>query len=260
MSDIWSPLYNPNHYYFMKPKAPIFIVFTMLFVTMTSYGQVGIGTTNPQQELHVAGSSSTIRIDGLNSTNNPVNTGVRNQAVYVNANGDLILPATPAGAELLFSFNDFITTGQHVQTGTGGEGNSIQVYQTAPFILTQDALIMVTYSVSLTFNNRIGSGTVTDGKPKVAHNFFYVGDGTTPNFTTTYGYSGQTYSNNASFGFTPTGFAYNQSTEFIFLTAGTHSLHFYGYVFSGDGTSTSDSFSSYMGASSTDLLKVVALY
>lgn len=244
----------------MNAKAPIFNVFFTLFSIVTSYAQVGIGTTNPQQELHVAGSSSTIRVDGLNSTNNSVNTGIRNQAVYVNANGDLILPATPAGAELLFSNNDFIATGQHVQTGTRGEGNNLQIYQTAPFTLTQDALIMVTYSISLTFNDRIGSGIISDGKPKVAHNYFYVGDGTTPNFTTSYGYSGQTYTNNVSFGFVPTGFTYNQSTEFIFLTAGTHSLHFYGYVFSGNGTNTSDSFSSNMGASTTDLLKVVALY
>ncbi|MGB1270353.1 MAG: hypothetical protein ACPG45_11515, partial [Flavobacteriaceae bacterium] len=60
-----------------------------LATTTTSFAQVGVGTTNPLQELHIAGTSSTIRIDGLNSANNTNNNGIDIAPVAVNALGDL---------------------------------------------------------------------------------------------------------------------------------------------------------------------------
>ena len=48
---------------------------SLTFYSLLSIGQVGINNTNPQQELHVSGTNSTIRIEGLNATNNPLNLG-----------------------------------------------------------------------------------------------------------------------------------------------------------------------------------------
>ena len=57
-----------------------------------SYGQVGIGTTNPQQELHIAGNVNTIRIDGMNMHNNPAkHNGTDTVPVHVTSDGDLVL-------------------------------------------------------------------------------------------------------------------------------------------------------------------------
>lgn len=63
-------------------------VMTIIFSTI-SYAQVGIGNTNPQQELHISGANSTIRIDGLNSTNNTNNDGTDLAPIAVDENGDL---------------------------------------------------------------------------------------------------------------------------------------------------------------------------
>lgn len=67
------------------------MVFMAAFALCTkiNYAQVGIGTTNPLQELHIAGTSSTIRIEGLNSTNNSNNNGIDIANVAVNTSGDL---------------------------------------------------------------------------------------------------------------------------------------------------------------------------
>lgn len=71
------------------------IIFS-IFLPVICFSQVGIGKTNPQQDLHVTGSSSTIRIDGFNSVNNPNNDGIHEAKVYVNSNGNLALkPTTP---------------------------------------------------------------------------------------------------------------------------------------------------------------------
>ena len=68
-----------------------------------SYGQVGIGTTAPQQELHIAGANSTIRIESLDATNEPTyNDGVKPAPAYVDGNGDITLtPTSGSGGEPL---------------------------------------------------------------------------------------------------------------------------------------------------------------
>jgi len=65
---------------------------TTLFFCNFIFAQVGIGTENPQQELHVAGPTSTIRIESLNSTNEPIlNDGVKLAPAFVTGNGDITL-------------------------------------------------------------------------------------------------------------------------------------------------------------------------
>lgn len=67
----------------------------LLFVSVSS-AQVGIGTTNPQRDLHIAGEDSTIRIESLNNVNQPVlNAGRKLAPVYVTGDGDLTL--APSG-------------------------------------------------------------------------------------------------------------------------------------------------------------------
>ena len=84
--------------------------------------QVGIGTTNPQKELHIAGASSTIRIENLNTTNSAAfNDGVKISPVFVDGNGDLTLNSGygSAGVEplnFLLDIPDFIPDGAF---GTG---------------------------------------------------------------------------------------------------------------------------------------------
>lgn len=76
-------------------KITFIMAFTMIItLCKTINAQVGIGNTNPQQELHISGANSTIRVEGLNSTNNANNNGTDLAAVVVDTNGDLsIRPA-----------------------------------------------------------------------------------------------------------------------------------------------------------------------
>jgi len=68
-------------------------LFTLLLLPLVTYAQVGIGTTSPQEQLHVAGTGSTVRIDGLSSAGAVSGTAVK--SVSVDVNGNLITTNTP---------------------------------------------------------------------------------------------------------------------------------------------------------------------
>lgn len=66
-------------------------IFVFVIMIQTGIAQVGIGTTMPEQELHISGFDSTIRIESLNETNSILNDGVRLAPAFVNGNGDITL-------------------------------------------------------------------------------------------------------------------------------------------------------------------------
>ncbi len=246
----------------MRKKAP-FTCLLFFFIT-TIYSQVGIGTTDPQKELHVSGNSSTIRIDGLNSTNNTNNNGAKPVPVHINATGDLILPSLPTSSEILLNGENIITaTNFGLETGPLGEYRELNAYSSPSFTLTQPAIISVQYSMSLNFNE-YGSATepVTDGKPRIAISWLHVGDGTTPDTTKKYGNTAQTYTNSSSTGHISTGFVFNSASDSVLLPAGTHSIHLYVAVsnYSGFSPTASDAYRVYIGAASGEYLKIIANY
>ena len=59
-------------------------------IATTTFAQVGIGTTNPQEDLHISGTTSSIRIESLNSTNNVFNDGIKLAPAYVDGNADIL--------------------------------------------------------------------------------------------------------------------------------------------------------------------------
>lgn len=65
----------------MKYFLPLFFIMTS-FLSLSQVKGIGINTDDPQQALHLAGTQSTIRVDGLSQLN-PLNTG------DVNGDGDL---------------------------------------------------------------------------------------------------------------------------------------------------------------------------
>jgi hypothetical protein len=68
------------------------ITLVLLFTTLITFSQVGIGTTNPQETLHVSGNASTVRVDGLSSTGTVTGTPTSN--VSVSTNGNLVKGGT----------------------------------------------------------------------------------------------------------------------------------------------------------------------
>ncbi len=93
-----------------------FSLILLLLLFQNNYAQVGIGTTNPQQALHIASPTGTLRIESLNSTNNPNNGGDINGdgdfsndlfPLYVDEYGDFTLFFNPLlNSEDLDAFND----------------------------------------------------------------------------------------------------------------------------------------------------------
>lgn len=244
----------------------IIYTFTIL-ANSFAFAQVGVNTTSPAEELHVAGSTSTIRVEGLNETNNPLNLGNRqNSRVYVDTDGDLVLADTPADIGILFNpanyLADPLVTGgadsnQINQTGTGagysqagwprviGAGSST-------FTLTEPAIVEVNYSLS--YNIYKSGDPIDDFHARTAQFYVYFRSGshTGPIVTTDYdgnpidfagnpgalGYSGNFYTNGSDTGASGLeGFDkvfYATGHDYVKLPPGTYSPMFAGILFVAD--------------------------
>lgn len=142
-------------------------LYIFCFVSSTTFSQnVGINTTNPQKELHVAGNSSTIRVDGLNEINNNNNLGQQSTSkVFVNEFGDLVLGEMTDNVQLIFDSENYLQdvtdpTSLILQTGEG-DGFSQAGIPTlglaASFTLTAPAIVEINYSVSWTVNKNFSA-------------------------------------------------------------------------------------------------------
>ena len=211
-------------------KNKITLIALSFFAVLTASAQVGIGTTNPQESLHIGGDNSTIRIDGLNSENNNKNFGgTAKYNVLVDSNGNLSLG--DLSGEVVSESG--ISSPVVVQTTANSGLNSAELYQ-KNFTLTQRALVVITYYISIDFEGYDGVTKIDDGRAKIAHNYFYLGNGSTANTSKAYGMTSSVYSNSNCD--TATGYVYNSRSTTISLEAGTYSVHLNGAVFGGDLT------------------------
>lgn len=244
--------------------------FFMLFFIQMSYAQVGIGTTDPQADLHISGDDSTIRIDGLNATNNINNDGASLKTVYVDNNGELTLTNRPS-TELLLNLDAVLGSVRHtIDTGSLGESNQRELYATPSFTLTRNAMVTITYGLGVYIEDyQQGLGSyVSDGKPKLYRTFFQLGDGSTASGTS-YAKVANTYINTVDVASVSelilTGFMYVNATEHIYLTPGTYSVHLFGRVVgaipAGTGSPVaSDAFTAVFGHGSDSYVRVIANY
>ena len=246
----------------MKTKQTI--LFVWLFYTMsTMMAQVGIGTVDPQNDLHIAGSSSGVRIEGLSAVNNSNNTGVRPASVYVDGNGDLYLPATPANADLIFNVPDAIDPAITIDSGvTGGPGSAVLV-SSADFVLSQDAIIMINYNALFSISTQ-SDGVIDDGKAKLIRTSLRILDQNAGgSIYETGGFSSISYSNTVETGGVGIGGSFSCSGAMnTLLPAGTYKIEIVGVIAANTGgsTNTDDAFRVVFGATSFDEFKLIALY
>ncbi len=242
----------------------------LIMASVVSFAQVGVNTTTPQQELHVEGATSTIRVEGLNFANNPLNLGTaENTRVHVDGDGDLVLASEPTEIELLFNpanyLEDPLDTGgansnQINQTGVGsGYSQGGWPRQTGPglstFTLTRNAIVEINYSLSYeiyksgigiddyhartvqfyVYLRRDGPGYVNPGDATLVRNDV---DGNPIDFAGNPGalaYSGQFYTNGNSDGASGLeGFDkkfYATGHDYVKLGPGTYTPMFAGIMF-----------------------------
>lgn len=249
------------------------IIYCLLVFTInTSLAQVGIGTANPQQELHVAGPTSTIRIESLDATNEAaLNDGLKLSPTFVNEHGDITLYppgyTTGGGTGIHEPLNFLINIPNFVPNGPYGDGTVVQNDVTitsataeivsVPFSSPQNALLEVRYVMTIDLSDEYlpapAASTFSDVSARTIRCYFKIdidsdGLNTTEEQTKVYGFHGEAYS---SFRQGSVGYAFVHGVGYGSIPAGTHSLVFYGET--ADGTNK-DTFVGFGGSS--DYLKI----
>lgn len=154
----------------------------------------------------------------------------------------------------LLSSDTLLTTPVPILTTANAGLNEAQLYQ-HNFTLSQRALVVATYIVNVEFLSFDGLSRITDGRAKIAHNYFYIGDGTTPDLSAAYGMSSCVYSNFAADAANNT--LINTQTQILTLPAGNHSIHMYGASYGG-GVTSGAAFRSVFG--NGDRLEISVIY
>lgn len=149
--------------------------------------QVGINTTDPEELVHVAGTTANVRIEGLSNVSpteyNPDNQGVGSTTrVYVNAQGDLILGSAFDGVGLLIDSANYLDDRENqyniiLQKGYGSGYNpaGVPIEPNAIFTISKNAILEVNYSVSWSVYNEISlyKKRLDDQRARIIHTGIY---------------------------------------------------------------------------------------
>lgn len=200
---------------------------------------VGIGTTNPQQQLHLASATGTVRVESLNGVNNTYNGGDVNGdtdltndtfPLYVDGNGVFTLELVPLYNSEHSDALDHATLPSSEVTLLAADTDGVEV---APLFtysvgVNRAAILEVKYNLSFEVYEDAANTKITDYFARRISTYFQV-DGVS---TRKYGPASKCYTNQSTNGVVGT--LYNMCTAYIFLpAAGTYDVSFYGEVSSG---------------------------
>lgn len=232
-------------------------ILTLLFPTILT-AQVGIGTSNPTADLHVAGNTSTIRIEKLNAVNEPTyNDGVKPSPAFVTALGDVTL--TPSGANgtgpggMMAPINFLMTIPNFIPDGATNRGVIINnttletsktgLVRIVPFTSPQEALVEVKYSITTILSSTDLNTALTyfdDISTRAIKYYFCIdinNDGLSPaEAAKKYGLNGQYYSSHTQ---GILGYSFTNGHGYSTIPPGNHSLHFFAVVVDADNKYTS---------------------
>lgn len=191
---------------------------------------VGINETAPEQALHLGSANSTIRVDGLNETNNSYNLGPSNTyPLYVDNNGSLTLYNTSS-----FNSNgtDLIDNGNIINstiTIPDGDSDGIESAEIYSFVVTvqRPSLVLVKYNVSFeVFEDKL-ENKLTDNLARRVNTYFKLNSSTRKYSHVSKCYTGSDKNDIA-------GILYNMSSSYIVIpAAGTYTISLFAEVSSG---------------------------
>ncbi|CAM4423632.1 hypothetical protein [Flavobacterium terrigena] len=245
-------------------KKKYFIILFTAFLSSQAQN-VGVNTSNPQQALHLGSNTGTIRVDGLNSTNNVFNGGVAGQTypLYVDSNGDMTLRVS--AYQNSDGSDAYTTAGVNgtvaitaAQANDGYETVEITSYT---FTVARNTTLEVKYSLSIeVFQDNLLT-IIKDAYARNITNFFTLDTPVLAPATRRYAPSSKCYFNRNDAGTNPaaapdaaTGFIYNSGTTYMALTTGTHTIRFYGTVCS--GTNNQNTFVRFAGGPDAIFLRL----
>ncbi|NND61736.1 MAG: hypothetical protein HKN48_00930 [Flavobacteriaceae bacterium] len=227
-------------------KFALFIV----LICQGALGQMGINTTNPQQALHIAGTTGSLRLDHLNSANNSFNGGdadgdldMTNDTypLYVDENGNFTLELKMEEAtEEMDAFDDSSLPNSAVSLlSTNVSGSVETLIKSYSVTVSRPSIVEVKYILSFeVFLDPFGT-TITDNLSRQIQTHITV-----TGQTRKYGLANKCYASGSVA--SVNGTLFNSNTAYISLpSAGTYNIDFYGAVSSdvksGGGGSISQS-------------------
>jgi len=216
--------------------------YLFLFFTSMVFSQqgVGIGTTNPQQKLHIASSTGTMRVESLNDVNSTYNGGDVNGdldktndtfPLYVDGNGVMTLEFVPLYNSEYSDALDHasLPTSDVTLLANDGDGVATEKLFTYTVTVNRDAILEVKYNLSFEVYQDVLENKVTDYIARRISTYFKI-DGLPTNRK--YGPASKCYANQSLEG--TVGMMYNVCTAYMFLpAAGTYDISFYGEVSAG---------------------------
>lgn len=248
----------------MRIKLLILTMFSIL-ISHAQISGVGINESNPEQVLHLGSQTGTIRIDGLNATNNTFNGGEidKTYPLYVDENGDMTLETSAYnnsnGGDAFLS-TDPINTELSITLAQANDGYESIEITSYDFTVDRNTVLEIKYSLSIeVFQNNLLT-TIRDPYARNITNFFTLDTAVLTPTTRRYAAHSKCYFNynyelgaasppNAS-----TGYIYNSGTTYVYLTPGSHTLRFYGTVCS--GTSNRATFVRFAGGPDAVFLRL----
>jgi len=240
------------------------LIFILTAIAQISLAQVGIGTVNPAQELHIEGVNSTIRIESMDAVNSSnLNDGVKLAPAFVDSNGDITLVGSGNSGinplNIILDFPNYIPDDPNGY----GQGNEIGIVvdndlnkteteqELAEIVFTtpRNALLEIRYGVT-TFirgSSMLVGPPWSEPTPNQASQikiYFYLdyhdnGIGVGPELNEIYGLNGVYFE--SSYGGIA-GYPYVNGQGYVEIPSGTHSIHFYGSVKDYNSTFTSVGF------------------
>lgn len=209
---------------------PIFLCVFTCTLTNAQVAGVGLNEDNPQQTLHLGTSSGTIRVDGLNESNNDYNLGSTNTyTLYVDYEGDMTLHN---GTAYNNNGNDAFTSADIIDSEAiifDGDSDGIDVAEIYSFNITvnRPSLLLIKYNLSFEVFQNTEEDALQDKKARRVNTYFKLDTATRKYCHVSKSYSGGSTTN-------VTGMFYNMSSSYMLIpTAGTHTVTVYGEISSG---------------------------